>query len=84
MMNVHLELGQLWRCPVEWCTVWKGSVSDCLGHLQSKHGRSQYIALKNIAKFFPPWTVPRDLWITALLPGFLAVLVAAGGVGAGR
>ena len=21
MMNVHLELGQLWRCPVEWCTV---------------------------------------------------------------
>ena len=19
------ELGQLWRCPVEWCTVWKGS-----------------------------------------------------------
>ena len=30
MTNSHLELGQLWRCPVEWCTVWKGSVSDCL------------------------------------------------------
>ena len=26
MMNNHLELGQLWRCPVEWCAVWKGSV----------------------------------------------------------
>ena len=30
MINVHLDLGQLWRCPVEWCAVWKGSVSDCL------------------------------------------------------
>ena len=66
MINVHLELGQLWRCPVEWCAVWKGSVSDCLGHLQDKHGGSQYVAFKNIAKFFPPWTVLRDLWKTAL------------------
>ena len=55
-----LELGQLWRCPVEWCAVeWCAVVSDCLGHLQDKHGGSQYVALKNIAKFFPPWTVPR-------------------------
>ena len=68
MINFHLELGQLWRCPVEWCVVWKGSVSDCLGHLQDKHGGSQYVALKNIAKFFPPWTVLRDLWMTVLRP----------------
>ena len=61
MMNVHLELGQLWRCPVEWCTVWKGSVSDCLSHLHDKLGGSQYVAMKNLGKFFPPWTVPRDL-----------------------
>ena len=61
MMNAHLELGQLWRCPVEWCAVWKGSVSDSLGHLQDKHGGLQYVTLKNIAKFFPPWTVHRDL-----------------------
>ena len=54
MMNVHLELGQLWRSPVEWCIVWKGSVSDCLGHLQDNHGGSQYVALKNMAKFFLP------------------------------
>ena len=38
MMNTYLELGQLWRCPVEWCAVWKGSVRDCLGHLREKHG----------------------------------------------
>ena len=24
MTACHLELGQLWRCPVEWCAVWKG------------------------------------------------------------
>ena len=53
MMNVHLELGQLWRCPVEWCTVWKGSVSDCLGHLQNKHGGSQYMATKNLLGLYP-------------------------------
>ena len=57
MMNVHLELGQLWRCPVEWCAVWKDSVSDCLGQLHDKHGGSHYIAFKNMAKLFPPWTV---------------------------
>ena len=71
MMNVHLELGQPWRCPVEWCTVWKGSVSDCLGHLQDNHGGSQYVAVKNMGKFFPPWTVSRYLWLTALCPDAL-------------
>ena len=24
MIASHLELGQLWRCPVTWCAVWKG------------------------------------------------------------
>ena len=56
MMNVYLELGQLWRCPVEWCTVCKVSVSDCLSHLHDKNGGSQYVAMNN---FFPPWTVLR-------------------------
>ena len=33
MLNFHLELAQLWRCPVKWCAVWKGSVRACLDHL---------------------------------------------------
>ena len=37
IMDQHLELGQLWRCPVEWCTVWKGYVKECLNHLRGKH-----------------------------------------------
>ena len=69
MMNVHLELGQLWRCPVEWCTVWKGSLCDCLGHLHEKHGGSQYVAMNNLGKFFPPWTVPQRLLAGGPSPG---------------
>ena len=75
MMNAHLELGQLWRCPVEWCTVWKGSVSDCLSHLHEKYGGSQYVAMNNLGKFFPPWTVPRDVCQMALHPDVSGVAV---------
>ena len=57
MINVHLEMAQLWRCPVKWCEVWKGSVRACLEHLSEKRGGSSLVALKNVAKFFPPWTV---------------------------
>ena len=53
MLNFHLELAQLWCCPVEWCAVWKGSVRACLDHLTEMHGGSTFFALKNVAKFFP-------------------------------
>ena len=36
MMACHLELGQLWRCPVTWCAIWKGSGRTCLEHLAEK------------------------------------------------
>ena len=62
---------------MEWCAVWKGSVSDCLGHLQDKHGGLQYVVLKNIAKFFPSWTVSRDLWMRALRPDVSGIAVDA-------
>ena len=77
MINSHLELGQLWRFPVEWCTVWKGSVRECLGHLNDKHGGSTFFALKNVAKFFPPWTVTQDVWQTALRPDVSGIAVDA-------
>ena len=77
MVNSHLELGHLWRCPVEWCAVWKGSICDCLGHLNDKHGGSTFFSLKNIAKFFPPWTVTRDVWQTALHPDVSGIAVDA-------
>ena len=73
MLNFHLELARLWRCPVEWCAVWKGSVRACLEHLSEKHGGSSFFALKNVAKFFPPWTVSRSVWQTALRPDVLGM-----------
>ena len=77
MTNVHLEMAQLWRCPVEWCAVWKGSVRACQEHLSEKHGGSSLFALKNVAKFFPPWTVSRHVWQTALQPDVSGVAVDA-------
>ena len=54
MMCFHLQLGQLWRCPVEWCAVWKGSVSDCQEHFNEKHGRSASLDFGNVSRSFPP------------------------------
>ena len=55
--------------------MWKGSVSDCLGHFNEKHGGSASFALKNVAKFFPPWTVTRDVWQAALRPDISGIAV---------
>ena len=35
----HLDLSQLWRCPVSWCTVLKGTPQDCMDHVR---GRMMY------------------------------------------
>ena len=29
----HLDLAQLWRCPVDWCPVWEGTSHDCVDHM---------------------------------------------------
>ena len=60
MMNNHLELGQLRKCPVEWCAVWKSSVGECLDHLRSKRDGAQLFAVKSLGKIPPP--PPRGLF----------------------
>ena len=75
MMDVHLALGQLWRCPVEWCTVWKGSASDSLAHVCEKHGGSESVVFDRLEKLFPLWTVTRDFWQAALRPDVSGVTV---------
>ena len=32
----HLDLAQLWRCPVSWCTVWEGMPQDCMDHVRGR------------------------------------------------
>ena len=62
----HLDFGQLWRCPVSWCTVWKGTPRDCMDHLRGSHDVPWDIQLASLEKFCPPWTILRQTWTYAL------------------
>ena len=64
----HLELAQLWRCPVMWCTVWKGTAQDCIDHLRRTHKLPLSVKAANLAKYFPAWTVSRVEWSKMLMP----------------
>ena len=55
--RLHLDLVQLWRCPIAWCTTWKGSPQDCLEHVRSGHDAPWVSKTANIEKYAPPpWT----------------------------
>ena len=64
--NNHLELGQLWRCPVSWCTQWKGTHQDCIDHIRLVHSVPVTVKAGNLGRCLPPWTVTRDMWRVAL------------------
>ena len=75
MMCHHLGLGQLWRCPVEWCAVWKGSVRECRDHFNEKHNGSETLDFDKVSKSFPAWTVAQDFWKAALRPEVSGIAV---------
>ena len=62
----HLDLVQLWRCPIAWCTTWKGSLQDCLEHLRNGHDVPWISKTASIEKYAPPWTVCCELWTDSL------------------
>ena len=65
--RLHLDLVQLWRCPIAWCTTWKGSPQDdCLEHLRNGHDVPWISKTMSIEKYAPPWTVHRELWTDSL------------------
>ena len=64
--RLHLDLVQLWRCPIAWCTTWKGSPQDCLEHLRNGHDVPWISKTASIEKYAPPWTVRRALWTESL------------------
>ena len=64
--RLHLDVVQLWRCPIAWCTTWKGSPQDCLEHVRSGHDAPWVEKTASIEKYAPPWTVPRQLWLDSL------------------
>ena len=75
MMCCHLGLGQVWRCPVEWCAVWKGSVRECRYHFNDKHSGSATLDFEEVSKSFPAWTVTREFWEQALKPEISGIAV---------
>ena len=64
--RLHLDLAQLWRCPVSWCTVWKGTPHDCMEHLRNGHDVPWISKTASIERFVPPWTVRREVWTESL------------------
>ena len=62
----HLELAQLWRCPVSWCTVWKGTPQDLMDHIRDAHNVPGEIRKVSLEMLFPPWTVTRQLYAESL------------------
>ena len=48
----HLDLAQLWWCPVSWCTVWKGASQDLMDHIRGAHNVPGEIRKSNLEKFF--------------------------------
>ena len=66
VMRLHLDLAQLWRCPVSWCTVWKGTPQDCMDHLCGSHNVPWEVKSASLEKFLPPWTVSRKVWSEVL------------------
>ena len=48
----HMELAQLWRCPVMWCTVWKGTAQDCIDHMRRTHKVPLTVKAANLAGSF--------------------------------
>ena len=66
IITFHLNLAQLWWCPVSWCTQWKGMPQDCIDHLRQKHSAPTSAKAATLGCWFPPWTVTREVWHQAL------------------
>ena len=64
--SFHLDLAQLWRCLVAWCSQWKDTQQDCVDHVRHKHSVPSSVKAANLGCWFPPWTVTRAVWHKAL------------------
>ena len=62
----HLDLAQLWRCPVAWCTVWKGALQDLTNHVRYAHRVPEEVKNVRLEKLIPPWTVTRKVYTESI------------------
>ena len=71
----HLDLAQLWRCPVGWCPVWKGTSQDCIDHMRKAHNSPMTMKAGNLSRWFPPWTVTREQWHNMSRPSVSGIAI---------
>ena len=71
----HLDLAQLWHCPVGWCPVWKGTSQDCVDHMRRAHNTPISVKAGNLARWFPPWTVTREQWHSMSRPSVSGIAI---------
>ena len=71
----HLDLAQLWRCPVGWCPVWKSTSQDCVDHMRRAHNTPIMMKAGNLARWFPPWTVTREQWHSMSRPSVSGIAI---------
>ena len=71
----HLDLAQLWCCPVGWCPVWKGISQDCVDHMRRAHNTPISVKAGNLARWFPPWTVTREQWHSMSRPSVSGIAI---------
>ena len=62
----HLDLAQLWRCPVAWCTVWKGAQQDLMDHVRHAHRVPEEVQSVKLETLIAPWTVTRKVYTESL------------------
>ena len=62
----HLDLAQLWRCPVAWCTIWKGALQHLTDHVRYAHRVPEEVQSVKLEKLIPPWTVTRKVYTESL------------------
>ena len=62
----HLQFAQLWRCPMSWCTVWRGTPQDLMDHILDGHNVPMEIKRASLQRLFPPWTVTRERYAESL------------------
>ena len=64
--HCHLDLAQLWRCPVSWRTVWKGAPQDLMDHVRGSHRVPEEVQNIKLETLIPPWTVTRQVYTESL------------------
>ena len=68
VVRCHLQLAQLWRCPIPWCTIWKGTSQDLMTHIVLGHKVPGEAKRTDLQKLFPPLTVTREQYAESLSP----------------